>query len=108
MTRDGVLEYMQSCRRKMRNLRADPRIALVLGWDECTVQLDGVADEPTGADLSRLQALYLARFPDGRERQRWAGLTYVRARPTWIRYSDFRCDPPENVEFQLTTAAGHG
>ena len=30
---------------------------------------------------------------------RWPGLIYVRARPTWIRWSDYICDPPEIVEY---------
>lgn len=77
--------------RKCANLRRDPRIALVVGWDEAqTVQLEGLADEPTGAELARVKAVYLARFPDGHERERWPGITYFRVRPTWIRYSDFR------------------
>jgi hypothetical protein len=35
----------------------------------------------------------------GRERQTWPGITYVRTRPTWIRYSDFNPDPPKIIEF---------
>ena len=49
--------------RKVRNLRRDPRIALVLGWDldeGQTLQLEGLADEPSGADRARLQAIYFA------------------------------------------------
>lgn len=69
--------------------------------DERTVQYEGLADEPTGAELRRLQELYVASFPDGRERRAWPGITYIRVRPTWIRYSDFVHDPPEIVEFDL-------
>lgn len=77
--------------RKMSNLRANNRVALVIGWDEDqTVQCEGLADEPTGAELDRLQAAYFAAWPDGRSRRSWAGITYVRVRPTWLRYSDFR------------------
>lgn len=77
--------------RKGKNLRRDPRIALVVGWDdEQTVQLQGTTDEPTGAELARLKAVYFARFPDGLERERWADITYFRVRPSWVRYSDFR------------------
>jgi len=93
--------------RKMANLRRDPRIAFVLGGsvpgDERTVQYEGVADEPTGADLERLKALYFARYPDGRERELQSDIAYVRARPTWIRYSDFGRVPPEIVEFSGPT-----
>jgi pyridoxine/pyridoxamine 5'-phosphate oxidase len=77
--------------RKARNLRTNPRIALVVGWDEeQTVQLEGVADEPEGDELGRLKRAYFDAFPDGPEREQWAGITYVRVRLTWARYSDFR------------------
>lgn len=86
--------------RKAANLRRDGRAAIVIGWDEYwTIQLSGVADEPQGADLARLTALYLAAFPDGVERQSWPGITYFRVRPTWARFSDFRVVPPLIVEF---------
>ena len=86
--------------RKLRNLRASPRMAMVIGWDEETVQLEGIADEPSGADLERLLALYLQAFPDGKERQAWPGITYVRIRPRWLRYSDFRGAEPVIVELE--------
>jgi pyridoxine/pyridoxamine 5'-phosphate oxidase len=77
--------------RKAVNLRREPRIALVVGWDdEQTVQLEGVADEPRGDELARLKAVYFAQFPDGPEREQWPDITYVRVRLRWARYSDFR------------------
>jgi general stress protein 26 len=40
--------------RKIANLRRDPRMAFVIGWDdERTVQYEGLADEPRGAELER-------------------------------------------------------
>jgi general stress protein 26 len=85
--------------RKCRNLRADPRIALVIGWDdEITAQIDGLADFPTGKELDRVRECYFVVYPDGRERLAWPGITHVRVRPTWIRYSDFTKDPPHVVE----------
>lgn len=88
--------------RKAVNLRANPRIAFVFGWDDAqTVQYEGVADEPQGEALAALQAVYFARFPDGPARLAWPGLTYFRVRPTWIRYTDFRGDRP--VETIFTT-----
>ena len=77
--------------RKAENLRRDPRIAFVIGWDqEQTVQYEGLADEPAGPELERLKAVYFAAFPDGPSRLSWPGITYFRVRPTWVRYSDFR------------------
>jgi len=77
--------------RKAQNLRRDPRVALVVGWDEeQTAQLEGVADEPRGEELDRLKAIYFQTFADGIERQQWPAITYFRVRLSWARYSDFR------------------
>jgi general stress protein 26 len=77
--------------RKMTHLRSNPRIALVIGWDdEQTAQIEGIADEPAGADLARIKNVYFSAWPDGVDRQSWKDITYVRVRPTWARYSDFR------------------
>ena len=88
--------------RKGQNLRRQTEIAFVIGSlegeDERTVQYEGRVDEPTGAERGRLTELYFGVFPDGRERQQWLGLTYFRATPTWLRYSDYNVDPPEIVE----------
>lgn len=85
--------------RKYRNLRADPRVALVIGWDDAiTVQLDGVADFPAGEELDRARECYFTAYPDGRDRLAWPGITHVRVRPTWLRYSDFTKEPPHIVE----------
>lgn len=88
--------------RKARNLRARGDIAFVLGGlapnDERTVQYEGVADEPSGPERTRLTELYYTVFPDGRERLQWPGLIYLRATPTWLRYADYTRNPPEIVE----------
>lgn len=92
-----------SATRKAENLRNNPRIALVIGgWvsgDERTVQYEGRADEPIGAERARITEIYYSVYPDGRERAKWPGLTYFRVKPTWIRYSDYNQNPPEIVEF---------
>jgi general stress protein 26 len=89
--------------RKAHNLRQNPRVALVIGgWvpgDERTVQYEGVADEPSGAERDRVKQVYYATYPDGPSRLSWPGLIYVRIRPTWVRYSDYNRNPPEIVEF---------
>ncbi|MEO6603144.1 MAG: pyridoxamine 5'-phosphate oxidase family protein [Polyangiaceae bacterium] len=76
--------------RKAQNLRRDARIAIVVGWEgEQTLQLEGFADEPSGDDLRRLKRWYFATFPDGVERERWPGISYMRVTPYWARFSDF-------------------
>lgn len=89
--------------RKMANLRANPKIALAIGSLEPDsargVQYEGLADEPRGAELAHLVELYFAKFPDGRERLSWPGITHVRVRPTWLRYSDYGRSTPLILEF---------
>jgi len=89
--------------RKVVNLRRNAACAFVIGGmlngDERTVQCEGITDEPAGADLERLKELYFVRFPDGRDRQHWPGLIYLRVRPRWLRFSDFNQSPPAIVEF---------
>ncbi len=93
-----VFDTLESTR-KYQNLAADPRIALVIGWDhEATAQIEGVVDFPTGAELARIRDVYFTSYPDGRDRLAWPGITHARVRPTWIRYSDFTKDPPVIVE----------
>jgi general stress protein 26 len=87
-----------SATRKCQNLRANPHVALVIGWDEITAQIEGVADFPEGDELARIRQCYFAAYPDGRDRLAWPGITHVRVRPTWVRYSDYTKDPPYIVE----------
>jgi general stress protein 26 len=88
--------------RKAQNLRENSRIAFVVGGsndgDDQTVQYEGIADEPVGDELERLKAIYYSVYPDGPSRLAWPGLIYVRVRPTWIRYTDYRVDPPRIIE----------
>jgi pyridoxine/pyridoxamine 5'-phosphate oxidase len=87
--------------RKYRNMQKAPTMALVIGWDDAqTLQVEGVADEPKGAVLDRLKARYFEVFPDGREREAWKDIAYVRVKPAWFRYSDFRADPPKIIELK--------
>jgi len=97
-----VFDTLESTR-KARNLRSNPRLALVIGGmnlgDERTVQFEGIADEPSGVELERIKQAYYKAYPDGPSRLHWPGLIYVRVRPTWIRYSDYNKTPPQILEF---------
>jgi uncharacterized protein YhbP (UPF0306 family) len=89
--------------RKAQNLRRNPRLAFVIGGltngEERTVQYEGIADEPSGAELERIKAVYYHAYPDGPSRLSWPGLIYVRVRPSWIRYTDYTVEPTQIVEF---------
>ena len=100
--------------RKVTNLRRNSSIAFVVGGladgDECTVQYEGIVDEPGGSTLEQLKERYFARFPDGKTRQSWPGILYMRVRPRWVRFSNFESTPPEIVEFSFdepVTTHGH-
>jgi hypothetical protein len=88
--------------RKVINLRRNASCAFVIGGmsngDERTVQIEGIVDEPTGTDLERVKRIYFARFPDGRQREHSPGVTYLRLRPLWLRFSDFNQSLPAITE----------
>ena len=95
-----VFDTLESTR-KFANLVAEPRVALVIGWDDAiTAQLEGVADVPSGSELTRLRDVYFGPHPDGRARLAWPGIQHVRVRPTWARRSDFTSDPPRIEELR--------
>jgi hypothetical protein len=92
--------------RKAQNLTRDPRTALVVGGtDEQTAQIQGLADVVIGAERERLLGVYLAAFPDGRDRLASPGLLHIRLRPTWIRHSDYRGAAPATVEWDSRALA---
>jgi hypothetical protein len=81
--------------RKYRNLTERPVRSFVVGWSgEQTVQYEGIASKPTGAELKRCQEMYFATWPDAPARMSWPGIAYFVVRPTWIRYSCFDQNPP--------------
>ena len=87
---------------KVANLRRDPRVAVSIGGsveDERTIQCEGLADVPEGVERTRIRDVYLARFPDARERLDWDGITHVRITPRWLKWWDFTVAPPVIVEW---------
>jgi len=60
-------------------LRRDPRASLVVWENERTVQLDGLADEPTGVDRDLLRELYFAAYRRAR-----SGAWALTRRPNFV------------------------
>lgn len=80
--------------RKHANLLSRPECAFVIGWDQSTVQIEGVARLLGGTDDDAFRACYYAAYPDGLDRVRdWLGLVHFVVRPTWMRFSRFGDDP---------------
>lgn len=84
--------------RKYENLRRDGHCAVVVWRDAATLQLEGIADEPTGDERAGLVAHYLAAFPDGHARASLPTIAYIRIRPIWVRWSDYATEPPRIEE----------
>lgn len=96
-----IFDTVQSSR-KFKNLVANPACSFVVGWaGEVTVQYEGEAYQPEGAELLRYQHVYFRRWPDGPSRLSWLGIKYFVVRPTWIRYSDFDRNPLDIQEFNF-------
>jgi len=76
--------------RKYPNLKANPRVAWVIGCTtEITIQYEGIAEELEGERLAKYKKVYFAAFPDGPARESWPGITYFVVRPKWVRYCDY-------------------
>jgi len=77
--------------RKVANLRRDPRVAVVVGGaDGVTLQLQGRADFPTGADFERCALAYETASPQFADSLRSAEVVVIRVVVDWSRLGDFR------------------
>jgi hypothetical protein len=71
-----------SSSRKYGDLLANPAASFVIGWaGEASVQFEGHAFQPAGAELARHQNVYFAAWPDGPDRLSWPGIAYFVVRP---------------------------
>ncbi|WP_171467872.1 pyridoxamine 5'-phosphate oxidase family protein [Cellulosimicrobium sp. 72-3] len=89
--------------RKVANVARDPRVAVTVGGtDGTTVQCEGVADVPTGADRRRCAAAYAAAFPQFAGSLRDDGIVLLRVTLAWARYGDFRDGRSVMTEVDVT------
>ena len=87
-----VLFDSYTATRKVDNLRANPRAALVIGWDDgVSVQVEGSAEILAGPDRDAFGQVYLAQFPGSRALA--DGFSIIRVVPNWLRHYDARPDP---------------
>src|SRR5215469_9786630 len=92
--------------RKYANSKKNPRVAWVNGCTtEVTVHYEGSAGELEGEELAKYEQTYCAKFPDGRERLTWPGITYFVVRPKWVRYGDYNPEPMNRGESILAEAS---
>jgi pyridoxine/pyridoxamine 5'-phosphate oxidase len=96
-----VFDTMRSSR-KYTNLIARPRCSFVVGWGgEQTVQYEGIAFEPAGAEAESYREEYFAVWPDGSSRLTWTDLTHFAVKPLRVRLSDFDQSPPLIIELRF-------
>lgn len=84
--------------RKCVNLRDNPRVALVIGWeDDQTLQIDGSVEVlEEGAARGRLKGIFMTTFPRKASHEYWPGNDFYRVKPYWARLSNY--NPPRKVE----------
>jgi len=82
--------------RKYNNLLLNPKISLVIGWEnEETIQYEGIAKVSVNPVPEELMNTYFEVFPDGRNRiDHVKNIAYCWIEPQWIRYSDFTGSVP--------------
>jgi len=75
--------------RKYRNLRNNPSVAFVFGWDEkITAQYEGLAYEIKEDDLMQSKELYFAQNPATLKWDEVSDAAWFKVSPKWIRYLD--------------------
>ncbi|HSW79885.1 MAG TPA: pyridoxamine 5'-phosphate oxidase family protein [Candidatus Saccharimonadales bacterium] len=75
--------------RKFKAIKENPKVSLVIGWDEnLTIQYEGVASQLQGELLIERQRLHFAKLPESEEFKDEPDEEYISVSPTWIRYSD--------------------
>lgn len=86
----NLIFYTLQTNRKCLNLRRDPRIAVVIGWDsEQTLQYEGVATELCDERLEEAKNIYLEALPHRAGRTDWPGLTFFEIKPVWMRFGSY-------------------
>jgi GNAT superfamily N-acetyltransferase/general stress protein 26 len=100
-TGELVLDARTSSR-KVVNLRRDPRVAVVVGGrDGTTLQCEGLADLPEGADRDACAHAYLDAFPQFASSLADPDVVLVRIRLAWARYGDYRPGASSSTEVDL-------
>jgi PPOX class probable F420-dependent enzyme len=86
--------------RKVANIARNPRIALVIGWDDgVSVQVEGYAEVLSGADRQEYGRVYLEQFPESRVLL--DEFAVVRVEPRWLRLYDARPESFRVIEGPL-------
>jgi pyridoxine/pyridoxamine 5'-phosphate oxidase len=84
--------------RKYANIQHNPKVALVIGWDEDqTVQTEGLARIPTDAEMDIYKAVHLDQNPWAVKFSKDPKNTYFVVQLEWLRFTDIS-ESPEYVK----------
>ena len=78
--------------RKYTNLKQNPRIALVTGWEDITVQYEGVAQELSGSEREQAKQIHIHKLPHSQKFAELPEQCYFKIKPLWIRCTDYSND----------------
>lgn len=86
--------------RKMKNLRRNQKVALVIGFGHLTVQYEGTAQRLTAKEqIGRAAELFESKkSPTTQDYFDKPDTAVFKVIPTWIGYSDYTKRPPEVLE----------
>lgn len=91
--------------RKYANLKQNPTISLVIGWNPenmKTIQYQGEAHEATESEKEIIQIRQIQKNPASKKYAYLPDNKYFLIKPNWIRYSDLSKNPQEVFEVNLT------
>lgn len=86
--------------RKYKNIQKNKKIALVVGFNETTVQYEGSVEILNGKELTRYKRLFYKKTPSAQQYESHPEQVFFKATPSWIRYVDFTVEP--HREFECT------
>lgn len=88
-----------STSRKFENLKKNPRVALVIGWEKGkTVQYEGVAEELSGDEAEEQLETSLAKISTIAKYLQLEHQVLYKIKPKWIRFADLSVEPWERFE----------
>ncbi|QQG50032.1 MAG: pyridoxamine 5'-phosphate oxidase family protein [Candidatus Berkelbacteria bacterium] len=84
--------------RKYPNLKANPNVAVVIGWEDATVQYEGVATEVDGEEMEELKNIFVKKNPGASKFFDIPETRYFKVTPEWLRYRDYSTTPETLIE----------
>ena len=87
--------------RKYANLKQNPHIAFVIGWDDISVQYEGTAQELTGEEKEKAKQIHICKLPSSQKFAELPEQCYFRVSPIWIRYVDYSRDSIYGEIFEI-------